>query len=71
MAESPNEPRQSPLWPSVILLVGFFALIVVGVVTVLVPEIQDDTEEEPQAKSTPGNDVETQQASATIDGGSP
>jgi hypothetical protein len=41
-----HEPRIDPLWGNVILWVGFVVLVVIGIVTVIVPELRD---EEPPA----------------------
>lgn len=45
-----DQPRVSPVWRNAILAVGFVALVVVGVLTVLLPEL----EEEPAEQSPSG-----------------
>lgn len=42
------QPRVSPLWRNVVLLVGFLLLVVAGVLTVLVPELEDEPARERQ-----------------------
>ena len=41
-----TDPRRSPLTRHVPLWVGFLIIVVVGIVTVLVPEMSDDGDED-------------------------
>lgn len=41
--------QSSPLGVQIALLIGFVVLAVVGVVTVVIPEVTDDGDEEPRA----------------------
>jgi len=54
-----EQPRVSPVWRNVILAVGFVALVVVGVLTVLLPELEEEpAEESPSgASDEPGETV--------------
>lgn len=42
MSDSDREP---PIWRNTILWVGFLILVVVAVLTVLIPELQSDSED--------------------------
>jgi hypothetical protein len=44
-----DEPRTSPLLSQVLLWVAFAMLVVASVLTVLVPELVDDTDEDEAA----------------------
>jgi hypothetical protein len=47
LVAKPGEPaRSTPLLAQVLLIVGFVLLALVGVVTVVVPEVTDDGEDE-------------------------
>ena len=49
-----EEPRRSPLWIQVALLVAFLVLAVVSAFTVFIPEVLDDSNEDaPQQAPTP------------------
>ena len=48
-----EDQRRRPIGRNVILLVAFLILVLVGVVTVLMPALDEGTEEEAQ----PGNEV--------------
>jgi hypothetical protein len=48
-----TDDRRSPLVPHALLWVGFLVVVAIGVVTVFVPELQDD-----------GSDAEDTEASA-------
>ena len=54
-----EQPRVSPIWRNVILAVGFVALVVVGVLTVLLPELEEEPAEESPSAATgqPGETV--------------
>lgn len=47
-----DEARSAPLWRNVVLLIAFLALVAVGVITVLIPEITSEDEPDP-ASPTP------------------
>ena len=51
-----QEPRSSPLVSQIALWIVFAAIAVASVFTVLIPELRDDTSEEPsaQAAAEPG-----------------
>lgn len=47
-----NEPAYDrPLWQLAGLLAAFVALVLIGVFTVIIPELQDDPEDEQPAQS--------------------
>lgn len=52
------EERRAPLAATVGLVIGFLALLVIGVVTVVVPEITDDGEHEAGESAAPAADAE-------------
>jgi len=47
-----QEPRSSPLVSQIALWIVFAAIAVASVFTVLIPELRDDTSEEPNAQAT-------------------
>ena len=56
-----------PLLPNVLLALAFVALVVIGVVTVLVPELSGDSEDEDgaAAETTSGEAAEESDTEAT------
>jgi hypothetical protein len=44
-----RESRDSPFWPNLILWVGFALLLAASIVTVLVPELEDEGSPEQQS----------------------
>lgn len=61
----PEEERASPLVGQLVLLAIFVALLVVGIVTVVVPELSSDPDEDGEAAETA--DVEEAPAEDTPD----
>lgn len=58
------EQRETPLWRHVVLLVGFVLVLVAGVLTVLVPELEDEDEGEQQEPERATGAAEPEQGGA-------
>jgi hypothetical protein len=57
MVDEPEHRRETPKWRTLSLLAAFALLIGVGVVTVLLPELEDDpTDSDPVVESRLGGD---------------
>ncbi|MFW2387130.1 MAG: hypothetical protein ACN4G0_02260 [Polyangiales bacterium] len=58
---SPDEVHETPERRTILLLIGFVALVAIGVVTVLQPELEDEPEEDTAAEVEPlgGDEAET------------
>ena len=55
----PSEPaRGSLLWRGIVLAVAFLLLAIVGVVTVAVPELSDDGDEDGETRAASGDEAE-------------
>jgi hypothetical protein len=49
-----TDERRSPLLPHALLWIGFLVVLAIGVVTVFVPEVQDDGTDEEAAPAEDG-----------------
>lgn len=58
-----TDDRSSPLLPHALLWVGFLVVLAIGVVTVFVPEVQDDGSDEAET-SAPAEEPESSAAPA-------
>lgn len=53
-AQDAQDARVPPLWRNVVLLVGFLLLVVAGVFTVVLPELEEDSAESEGAEPRAG-----------------
>ena len=54
-----SEEHDAPIWRNTILWVGFLILVVVAVFTVLIPELQSDSDDETREETSQEANEET------------
>ena len=55
-----TDDYQTPRWTTLGLGIGFLALVVIGIVTVLLPELQDDPTDPDTSTEEPANSGESE-----------